>query len=77
MFVHVKQHTPKLQDKALEGRLAGYCTDSKGVRVYNSKTHREIESSDVTFIEPPPHKITPTETEPMGNDDNGDKKIFC
>ena len=44
--------------------------------MYNPKPNQVIESQNVTFIEPPPHKITRTDTEHKGEEDDQAKDIF-
>lgn len=60
-FVHVETHTPKLEDRAWEGRLVGYSSNSKAYRIYNGSTQRVVENRNVTFIETPPQNIQAVE----------------
>ena len=57
-FVHTEVYTSKFEDKAWEGMLCGYSTNSKAYRVYNPSTRRVVESRNVTFIETPPRNDT-------------------
>jgi len=51
-------YTSKFEDKAWEGMLCVYSTNSKDYRVYNPSTRRVVESRNVTFIETPPRNDT-------------------
>ena len=52
-LVHVETHTKMLQNRAYEGRLAGYSVDNKSFRVYNSSPRSVRENRTVVFIETP------------------------
>ena len=43
----------------LEGKVCGYSEESKYYRVWNPKTHRVVESRNVSFIETPQHLLPP------------------
>ena len=55
-FVHIKD-SKKLDAAVWEGKVCGYSEESKFYRVWNPKTHRVVESRNVTFIETPPHLL--------------------
>ena len=56
-FVHIKD-AKKLEPKFWEGMLCGFSeNEALSYRVWNPKTHRVVESRNVTFIETPPHRI--------------------
>ena len=57
-FVHIKD-SRTLDAAAWEGKVCGYSEESKSYRVWNPKTHRVVESRNVTFIETPPHLLPP------------------
>ena len=57
-FVHIKD-SRNLDAAAWEGKVCGYSEESKSYRVWNPKTHRVVESRNVTFIETPPHLLPP------------------
>ena len=63
-FVHIKDFR-KLDAAAWEWKVCDYSEESKSYGVLNPKTHRVVESRNVTFIEtpshllPPPSKISP------------------
>ena len=46
--------------------MCGYSKARKSYRVWNPKTHRAVESRNVTFIETPPHLLpTPSKLSPL------------
>ena len=57
-FVHIKD-SRTLDVAVWEGKVCGYSDESKSYRVWNPKTHRVVESRDVTFIKTPPHLLPP------------------
>ena len=50
-FVHVERHQSKIEEKAWEGVLIGYDSDSPSYRIYNRYTGKISSSRNVTFIE--------------------------
>ena len=65
-FVHIKD-AKKLEPKSWEEILCGFIEDGAlSYRVWKPKTHRVVESKNVTFIETPPHLIPePTRLSPL------------
>ena len=57
-FVHIKD-SRKLDAAAWERKVCGCSEERKSYRVWNPKTHRIVESRNVTFIETPPQLIPP------------------
>ena len=57
-YVHVID-SRKLDATAWEGSVYGYSEENKSYRVWISKTHRVVESRNVTFIEPPSYLLPP------------------
>ena len=63
-FVHMGD-SRKLDTAAWQGKVCGYSKKSKFYGVWNPKTHRVVESRNITFIEtlphllPPPSKLSP------------------
>ena len=57
-FVRIKD-SRRLDAAAWEEKVCGYSEESKSYRVWNPKTHRFVESRNVTFIETPPHLLPP------------------
>ena len=56
-FVHIKD-AKKLEPKSWEGMLCGFSDDEElSYQIWNPKTHRLVESRNVTFVETPPHLI--------------------
>ncbi len=58
-FVHIETHTPKLGDRAWEGKLCGFSHNSRAYRIYNASKGTIVESRNVSFLETPPY-IMPT-----------------
>ena len=52
VLVHGEAYRPKLEPTAWGGKLVGYNYGSVAYRLYNLKTHRVVESRNVSFIEP-------------------------
>ena len=57
-FVHMKG-SRKLDAATWKGKVYGYSEESKSYRVWNPKTHRIVNSRNVTFIETLPHLLPP------------------
>ena len=57
-FVHIK-NSRKLDAAACKGKVCGYNEENKSYRVSSPKTHRVVESRNITFIEAPPHLLPP------------------
>ena len=57
-FVHIKD-SRKLDAAACGGKVCGYSEESKSLKVWNPKINRVVESRNVTFIEAPPHLLSP------------------
>ena len=55
-FVRIKD-SRKLDAAAWERKVCGYSEENKSYRVWNPKTHRVVESRNVTFIETLPHLV--------------------
>ncbi len=52
-FVHVEGAKDKLNERAWEGKLVGYDSQSRTYRIYKPSTRKVIRSRNVTFIESP------------------------
>ena len=57
-FVHI-MGSRKLDAAAWKGKVWAYSAEGKFYRVLNPKNHRVVESRNATFIETPPHLVTP------------------
>ena len=57
-FVHIKD-SKKLDAAAWERKVCGCSEERRSYRVWNPKSHRIMESRNVTFIETPPQLIPP------------------
>ena len=56
--VHIED-SRKLDAAAWEGKVCSCSEEAKSYRVWNPKTHRVVESRNVTFTETPPHLLPP------------------
>ena len=57
--VHLETYTKTSDNKALEGRLCGYCQESKAYRVYSPPKRKVVDSRNVVFIQKPLHIVSP------------------
>ena len=58
-FVHIETQTPKLGDKAWEGKVCGFSQDSRAYRIYNPVKGTVVESRNVNCLETPPYSVPP------------------
>ena len=56
-FVHRETYTRKLDDRAFEGKLCGFCQDSRAYRIYNPAKDAVVESRNVTFLDTPAYSL--------------------
>ena len=75
-FVHVERHISKLEEKAWEGVLVGYDSDSPTNRIYNRQTGRVVSSRNVTFIEQAARHISTDAQATWGRNDGDEDDIF-
>ena len=71
-FVHVERHISELEEKAWEGVLVVYDSDSPTCRLYNRQTGRVVSSRNVTFIEQAARHIS-TDAQATWGGNNGDE----
>ena len=57
--VHLETYTKTSDNKSLEGRLCGYCQESKAYRVYSPPKRKVVDSRNVVFIKKPLHIVSP------------------
>ena len=71
-FVHVETYTPKLGDKAWQGKLCGFSLDSRAYRIYNPAKGTVVGSRNATFLEKPPYSMPPAGIDYMDDENYED-----
>ena len=66
--MHEETYIPKLEPNTREEKLVEHSHDSVASRVYKPTPYRDAKRRNVTYIEPPPYKITSPSALTTGND---------